>query len=177
MPRLFTGLEVPQDVASQLSLLRGGLTGARWMEPSDYHVTLRFAGDVDGATARDLADALDEIEADEVTVTVDSLEAFGGDKPRALFARVKPDKSLKELQADHERLARIVGLPPETRKFTPHITLARLRDSNPIAVADWLNTRAIGRSISFTAKRFVLFSARASVGGGPYMVEAAYPLG
>jgi len=50
MPRLFTGIEIPPDVGQALSLLRGGLPGARWITPDHYHVTLRFIGDVDDTT-------------------------------------------------------------------------------------------------------------------------------
>ena len=81
-----------------------------------------------------------------------------------------------ELQAEHERLMQRVGLEPEGRKYTPHVTLARLRDSSSRQVADYLSMRAAFRSPPFPVSRFVLFSSRASVGGGPYVVEAAYPL-
>jgi 2'-5' RNA ligase len=81
-----------------------------------------------------------------------------------------------ELQAEHERLMQRVGLEPEGRKFTPHVTLARLRDSSSRQVADYLAIRPFLAPLSFRVTRFVLFSARASVGGGPYLVEAAYPL-
>jgi 2'-5' RNA ligase len=81
-----------------------------------------------------------------------------------------------ELHAEHERLMQRVGLEPEGRKYTPHVTLARLRDSSSWQVADYLSARGWYRSEPFSVSRFVLFSARASVGGGPYVVEAAYPL-
>ena len=71
---------------------------------------------------------------------------------------------------------RRIGLPPEPRKFLPHITLARIKGASVLAVADSLSMRAIIRPISFTAKRFVLYSSRASTGGGPYIIEAAYPM-
>ena len=54
MPRLFTGLEMPDAVVGQLALLRGGVVGARWLEPEDYHITLRFIGDIDARMARDI---------------------------------------------------------------------------------------------------------------------------
>ena len=55
MPRLFTGLEIPPDIGQTLSSLRGGLPGARWIDPENYHVTLRFIGDIDGAAAQPYA--------------------------------------------------------------------------------------------------------------------------
>ena len=178
MPRLFTGLEIPGDVGLELSACRGGLPGARWIDPENYHITLRFIGDVDHATARDLFSLLgDGRRRGPLTVTLDELATFGGERPRAVFARAVPTSDLNELQSEHERLVRRVGLPPERRKFTPHVTLARLRDASPIDVAGYIGMRGRFPKLSFMARRFVLFSARASTGGGPYVVEAAYPLG
>ena len=70
-----------------------------------------------------------------------------------------------------------IGLEPEGRKFLPHVTLARLRDSSSRQVADYLAARGFFRTSPFRVSRFVLFSSRNSVGGGPYVVEASYPLG
>jgi 2'-5' RNA ligase len=176
MPRLFTGLEIPPEIARQLAALRGGLPGARWMEPSDYHITLRFLGDVDGRTAREVTHYLDDISGQPIPLALDGLESFGGDKPRAVFAKAKAHPALASLQADHERLMRQCGLAPETRKFRPHVTLARLRDASAIDVARYLAGSAIISPLTFVASRFVLFSSRDSVGGGPYVIEAAYPL-
>ncbi len=177
MPRLFTALEIPAEVASALTLHRGGLAGARWIDPADYHITLRFLGDVDRRTANDLDEFLGDIRSYPFEVALDALGTFGGDKPRSVFARVQPNPRLIELQADLERLMRKLGLPAESRKFVPHVTLARLRDTAPVDVAHYLSLHPIVRPISFTARRLALMSSRDSVGGGPYVLEAAYPLG
>ena len=58
MPRLFTGLEIPAEIGQTLSNLRGGLPGARWIDPENYHVTLRFIGDIDGVAANEIASML-----------------------------------------------------------------------------------------------------------------------
>jgi RNA 2',3'-cyclic 3'-phosphodiesterase len=177
MPRLFTGLELPEAVAAQVALARGGVHGARWLDPADYHITLRFVGDVDLAVAHDIAETLDQIRRPPVVVRFEGLGWFGGDKPRAIVARVRPEPALVELQAEQERRFRRIGLPPETRRYSPHITLARLRGVGTHAVADYLASRGALAVEPFTAERFVLFSSRDSVGGGPYVIEAAYPLG
>jgi 2'-5' RNA ligase len=177
MPRLFTGLEIPPDIATELSLLRGGLSGARWIDVENYHLTLRFIGDIDERTAGDVYSALERVRRPALSVKLDGLSTFGGDKPRAIVARAKAEAPLIELQAEHERLMRRIGIPPEPRKFVPHITLARLRAASAMAVADYLGTVGYFPGRMFEAKRFVLFSARASTGGGPYVIEAAYPLG
>jgi len=175
MPRLFTALEIPPDVGFGLSLLRGGLAGARWIDPENYHVTLRFVGDVDDATGRDIMEMLGEVRRPAFDLTIEGLDQFGGRKPRAVFAAVKTHPALMELQAEQERIMQRLGLAAE-RNFKPHVTLARLRDASSRQVADYLATRGPYRSPSFHVPRFVLFSSRDSVGGGPYLVEAAYPL-
>ena len=70
-----------------------------------------------------------------------------------------------------------LGLPAETRNFTPHVTLARMRGVSPVAVADYLTSRGRLAATPFVADRFVLMSARDGVRGGPYVVEAEFPLG
>jgi 2'-5' RNA ligase len=177
MPRLFTGLEIPSDVAADLAMLRGGVAGARWIDVENYHITLRFIGDVDDRTANEAAAILDEIQRPSFTVTLDSLSWSGADKPRAIVAKVKPSAPLVELQADQERRLRRVGIEPEPRKYTPHVTLARLYGGRQAAVASYLAERGALIADAFTAERFVLYSAREGSGGGPYVVEAAYPLG
>jgi len=176
MPRLFTGLEIPPRVAQSLAIMRGGLPGARWIDPENYHITLRFIGDIDDSLARDIAGLLGRVQRAPFELRLDGLSSFGGRKPRALVAAAAPVAPLMDLQAEHERLLQRLGLEPEGRKYTPHVTLARLRDSSSRQVAEYLTARAHYRSSPFEVSRFVLFSSRSSVGGGPYVVEAAYPL-
>jgi 2'-5' RNA ligase len=176
MPRIFTGLEIPTDVGAELGMLRGGLPGARWIDPANYHLTLRFIGDVDDATAREVAWLLGQVRRREFELRFGGLTSFGGRRPRAVVAALAPTPSLMELQAEHERLMQRVGLEPEGRKYTPHVTLARLRDTSSRQVADYLAARALMQPLPFKVRRFVLFSSRNSVGGGPYVIEATYPL-
>ncbi len=176
MPRIFTGLEIPADVAQTLSFLRGGLPGARWIDPENYHLTLRFIGDVETGLAREIAFMLGRVTRAPFALRLECLSSFGGRKPRAVVASAAPEPALLELQAEHERLMQRVGLAPEGRKYTPHVTIARLRDSSSRQVAEYLSERGSFRSLPFAVERFVLFSSRASTGGGPYVVEEAFPL-
>lgn len=177
MPRLFTGLEVPEAVGFALSLKRGGLSGARWIDTDSYHITLRFIGDVDHQTADEVADSLDRLSNSmRFDVRLTHLGTFGGDKPRALFAGVEPSPALSQLQAAHERVLQRAGLPAEGRKFVPHVTLARLRGTNALDAARFMAEAGRFEPLQFPVGRFVLFSSRDSVGGGPYVVEQSYPL-
>jgi len=176
MPRLFTGLEIPADIAQRLSLLRGGIPGARWIDAENFHVTLRFIGDIDDRTADEVADALARVRRNEFDLQFSSLDSFGNAKPHSVVARIAPSRALSELQAEHERILQRIGLPPEGRKYTPHVTLARLRNTPHRDVAAYLAVRGGLLSAAFHVTRFVLFSSKASTGGGPYIVEQAYPL-
>jgi 2'-5' RNA ligase len=177
MPRLFTGLEIPADIGFALSLKRGGLSGARWIDPDNYHITLRFIGDVDHQTADEVAQSLDRLSNSlRFDVRLIHLGAFGGDKPRSLYAAVEPSESLTRLQAAQERVLQRAGLEPEGRKFVPHVTLARLRGSNAVEVARFIADGGRFEPLKFPVGRFVLYSSRDSVGGGPYVIEQSYPL-
>lgn len=180
MPRLFTGLEVPFLLADQISLLQGGLQNggnkARWIDRDDFHVTLRFIGDIDHAMAREVVSALDKVRHGPLMLRLDGLGVFGGNKPHSVFANIAPNAELSELQAQQERIFQRLGLVPERRNFIPHITLARCRGFSPADVAHWLTMRGSVMNIPFEVERFVLYSSRDSVGGGPYVVEEDYPL-
>jgi 2'-5' RNA ligase len=175
MPRLFTGLEIPEAIRLRLSLIRAPLDGAKWIEADNMHITLRFVGDVDGRTADDFADALADVPAHPFSVTIEGTGAFGGREPRVLWAGVSAGPELDALYRGHERAARASGLEPDPRDFRPHVTLARLRRTRPQAVARFLEENGALRVEPFTVTRFVLLSARPGSGGGPYVVEAAYP--
>jgi 2'-5' RNA ligase len=177
MPRLFSAIEIPADVAKRLAGLRGGLAGARWIDPEDYHITLRFIGDVDGATADRFDEALGKIRSPAFDLVMDCVGSFGGRKPRTVWAGVAANGALAALSRANELAAQKAGLEPEGRNFHPHITLARLRGAKSDNVARYLSERGAFLTQPFTVRRFVLYSSRASKGGGPYVVERAYPLG
>ena len=177
MPRLFTGIEVPPQVAAVLALKRGGLFGARWIDPENYHITLRFIGDVDYKTATEVTDSLDRLaDSERFTIRLDHLGSFGGDKPRALYAGAGTSPVLLRLQAAQERIVQRLGLAPDGRKFVPHVALARTKGASAAEMARFLAFSGHFTPLEFTVSRFVLFSSRDSVGGGPYLVEQAYPL-
>jgi 2'-5' RNA ligase len=176
MPRLFIGLELPEIVRMRLGLVSGPLPGARWIEPEDMHLTLRFAGDMDNRQADELVGFLEGIETEPFEITIREVGAFGGREPRVIFAGTDPNPRLDALQRAVERACRSAGLAPEPRAFKPHVTLARLKGTKPDVVARFLGSRA-GLVIGpITVDRFVLFSSKPRVGGGPYVVESVFPL-
>lgn len=177
MPRLFTGLEIPSEIALALSLKRGGMPGSRWIDPENYHITLSFIGDVEARSAREIAECLGDIRGFEpISICLEHLDAFGGDKPRSIFARVQPNDELNALKGTLDAALWRAGVRPEKRKYVPHVTLARLRGASSLMVADYLQANATVAPLRFTARQFVLFSSKPSMGGGPYAHEQTYEL-
>ena len=178
MPRLFTGLEIPADVGFALSLKRGGLTGARWIDAENYHITLRFIGDVDHQTADEVADSLDRLSNSlRFSVRLTHLGTFGGDKPRALYAGVEPSEHADA--ACRRRRSGCCSGPACRPKGASSCRMCRWRGcaaAAPMEVARFMAEAGRFEPLSFPVGRFVLFSSKDSVGGGPYVVEQSYPL-
>lgn len=176
MPRLFTAIELPDDVKAELYRLHIPLPGSRWLRQEDYHLTLRFAGDIDHGVAREFAATLAEIDRDAFEVQLSGVGVFGGNDPTSVFADVVANEALEALARAHEKAARSAGLPPQKRPFKAHVTLARLQHSNVDAVARYLTRFGGYRSEPFFVSRFVLMSSRPMTGGGPYGVVESFPL-
>lgn len=176
MPRVFAGIEIPDEIGARLALMRTHLGGARWTEPNEYHLTLRFFGELDRHRQRDVVDGLAGITVPCFPLRLSGIGSFGGDEPRTVYATVEANDKLTELQRATERVARAAGLSPEPRKFTPHVTLGRFRSASPVEIARYLDFYGGFRAGPFTVERMALFSARPGTGGGPYIVEEDFPL-
>jgi 2'-5' RNA ligase len=176
MPRLFTAIEVPDEVRSELYRLHLPLPGARWIKPENYHLTLRFAGDIDAVHAREFADNIASIEVDVFELRVSGVGSFGGHDPSTIYAAIEPSAALESLAKAHEKAARKAQLVPDTRAFKPHITLARLKHSRAEAVARYLTRFGGYRSEPFFVSHVALMSSKPGVGGGPYGIEEIFPL-
>lgn len=176
MPRLFTGLEIPRDIAERLMMLRGDVPTARWIDPANYHITLRFLGDVSNAVADEFAARLEPLTPKPFDIELEGVGFFGSRFPHTLWVGAKAGDALAELARAHERAAVAVGLAPETRTFSPHVTLARLGRCRAADLAPFLANFGAFRAGPFRAERVILYSSRPSHGGGPYAIEADYPM-
>lgn len=168
MPRLFIGLQIPTTHRTALSFLQMGLVGARWIEPSDLHITLRFIGDVDNRQANEIVETLGRHKMSAPEINIGELRSFGGRKPRTVFASVKENAQLLQLNSSLEQMLQQLRHAPDGRKYTPHITLARGSSLKYEKVAHYLAQFGGFSSPAFVPKHVTLYSARDSVGGGPY---------
>ncbi len=174
--RLFAALSVPDDVAQSLMLLQGGVPGARWQAREQLHLTLRFIGDVEGRDAAVLDEALAAIHLPAFDLQLHAVGQFGGNQPHSLWAGVRRHEMLEHLQMKVDNAIRRVGQPQDAHKFTPHVTLARMRHAEPDKVIEWLQYHALYTSAEFTVRAFHLYSSKLTSDGSLYRVEQDYPL-
>jgi RNA 2',3'-cyclic 3'-phosphodiesterase len=174
MPRLFTGLSLPDNVSLDLQIMQGGIPGARWLDPENHHLTIRFIGDIETGVAREIALGLESLRFAPFKLRLKGVGLFGGNKPHSLYAGVEDSSDIRRLHDQHERLCQTLGLPAEHRKFLPHVTLARLKEPDPRALQRWVEVHSLYSTLQFDVTSFQLFSSRPLKGGGPYAVEAEY---
>ncbi len=177
MVRLFVALSMPEATASALSELCSGLPGARWVNPEQFHLTLRFIGEVDGRTARHVADELAGIQMPSFDLALHGVGTFGDKRAaRSLWAGTRPAPGLDRLHEKIDGAMARLGLPPDRRKFAPHVTLARLNQPPIDRLGAYLVHHALFSAPAFSCDRFVLYSSFLSHGGAIYTPERVYRL-
>src|SRR5882757_2004881 len=179
MPRLFVALPVPEEIADDLLALQSGVPDARWVLPENFHVTLCFAGEVQGAIMRDFEEELADIAGPRFAVALAGVEQFSsGKQPRALVATVERSDRLQWLQQKVSTVARNCGVEIERRKFRPHVTLARFPNSAETGhhIAQFMASYSTFQAGPWVADHFALYSSRQNRSGSIYREEAAYDL-
>jgi RNA 2',3'-cyclic 3'-phosphodiesterase len=176
MLRLFVGIEFPPELRLHLSLLQSGVAAAKWVDPGNFHLTLRFIGEVDEGTAADVDEALLRLKARRFSLQLAGVGVFGGDKPRQLWVGVEREPALATLQSKIEQALIRVGLPPEPRKFAPHVTLARLRLPKRDDIQRFLVANAQFRAEPLRVDRFSLIASYPTKAGSVYEDQADYEL-
>ena len=175
--RLFVGIALPDDIRARLVLLRGGLKGARWVGQENLHLSLRFIGEVTGGFDQDLDRALRSVDGPAMALSLAGLGAFDRrGRVHAGWAGVEKSDALAALRDRVESALVRLGLEPEHRKFTPHVTLARMKKGDARAAGLYLETHAWFQAPSFTVEYFTLFESRLGHGGARYSVYRDYPL-
>ena len=175
--RLFVAIDLPDSVQERLALLCCGLPGARWVDPGQIHLTLRFIGEVDGGLFLDIRDALTEIEGKSFSLAPSGVGFFPPrGKPRVVWVGLQKNEPLIKLRNRVESLLVGLGLEPEGRKFSPHITLARLKNTPPIKMARFLESHSRFCTSSFSVENFHLYSSVLGRKGAVHRIEASYQL-
>jgi RNA 2',3'-cyclic 3'-phosphodiesterase len=173
MLRLFVGIALPPALKLRLSLLASGVPGARWVDPGNYHLTLRFIGEVDEGMASDVDAVLLHIQAKRFDVALAGVGHFGD---RMLWAGVEKSPPLVHLRDKVESALVRLGLEPETRRYAPHVTLARLRNASGAKLQEFLAEHALFRAEPFPVEKFSLVASYLTKAGSIYEDQADYEL-
>lgn len=177
MIRLFIAIDLPEQVARDLGRLSCGLPGARWVVLEQMHLTLRFVGEVDGTLFKDIEEGLADIESPVFDLRLNGLGFFPPRKqPKVLWAGVEPVAPLIALRRKVEGVLSRLGLPSEGRKFSPHVTMARLRDTPLAKLTRYLSGNSMYGSQEFVVDEFHLYSSTLTSKGAIHQLEASYPL-
>lgn len=175
--RLFIAIVPPDSIQDALAELEVGLPGAHWTPPPQIHLTLRFLGDVAPRTTSDIRNALESLRIPTFHLEVCAVGHFPPrGRPRVLWAGVSASAALAHLQQRVDKAMVRIGLPPEPRKWQPHLTLAKLQGAPEIKVAEFLATNALLRLQPFAVTQFHLFSSVTSPEGADYTLEESFDL-
>jgi len=179
--RLFTGLEIPYEVARRLEELieRLRLTAAlKWSPPANLHITTKFIGEWPEARLGELKAALGALPGRGlIEVQVRKLGFFPNSRaPRVFWVGVEGGGELATLANETERALASLGVQPEQRGFSPHLTLSRIKE--PVRL-ERLHEE-IGRLPSldfgsFVADRFHLYHSRPGRAGSVYTKISDFP--
>jgi RNA 2',3'-cyclic 3'-phosphodiesterase len=176
MLRLFVGIEFPPELKLRLSLLQTALPGARWIDPGNLHLTLRFIGEIPEDLAADVDEAMGRLRARRFTVRLAGTGIFGGNRPHTLWVGVERDPDLVRLHDKIEHALIRAGIAPEPRRFAPHVTLARLRDPELDKLGYFLAAHALFRADPLPIDRFSLIASFPTKAGSVYEDQADYML-
>lgn len=175
--RLFVALDLPAEVKSSLAGITGGLIGAKWVPEDNYHLTLRFIGDINRHQAEDVDLALAGLRARGFDLTINGVGVFEkAGKPSTLYANIERSPGLDHLRAKIETALQRVGLEAERKRFTPHITLAKLDMVPHAKLASWLQTRNLFKLPPVPVEYFTLFSSALGGETPVYTPEVEYQL-
>lgn len=178
MPRLFIAVDLPQDVREEVANLCFGVPTARWVKSDQFHLTLRFIGNVDDRAFHDITAALETIEQAPFSLRLRGVGHFPPRRdPRVLWVGVEDSEPLMGLHKSIERAVRNAGIEKEKRKFHPHITIARIRERTPVErVTGFLGANAMYASRVIPVNEFHLYSSLLKPEGAIHTREATFGL-
>ena len=172
--RLFVAIDLPLSIVESFSGIREELEphsrNLRWVRSESIHLTLKFLGEVSPPRLVPIEVQLGRIRRAAFKLSVSGVGFFPNIKaPRVLWVGVS-SQAVERLAADVDKPMSELGFPPDRRKFTPHLTLARSRGKghmNPklVQAAGRFRDSDFGE---FTADRFHLYESRLDPSGAVY---------
>jgi 2'-5' RNA ligase len=175
--RLFVAVDPPAAIGESLASLCRDLPGAKWTRPGQLHVTLRFLGAVPAAAVAGIADRLRGVGFGAFDLVARGFGAFPSLRsPRVLWTGLSPGAPLEALHGEIER--RLSGAAaPDDRRFSPHLTLARLDGTPGRAVREWIEKREPFETAPWRVPAFSLYASTLTPTGAIHRELESYPAG
>ncbi len=170
-------LPIPLTQRDQLRRICCGVRPARWLSEENFHLTLRFIGEVEEPEVAYVMSALSSVRFPQFELQVSGVGYFkSGRKITSLWAKVEISSALVSLYEGIEKVLKRHGLIPERRKFIPHVTLAKLKNASPEHVREWLQNNGAFHMAPFNIDRFRLYESYRSTSGATYTSVQEFPL-
>lgn len=177
MLRLFVAIDLPESLRDSLARLQAGLPGANWIDPDNFHVTLRFIGEIADHRLEEIDERLAAITAPPFDLALAGVGSFArGREPISLWMGLDRSEPLMALQRRIDRALSRAGFASDEKRYTPHVTLARLRRTPEPDLAVFIAAHNLFRAEPFRVDRFTLFSSQLGSAGSIYSAEADYLL-
>ena len=176
MYRLFVAVDLPNEVRDVVAGIAGrDLAGARIVPREQLHLTLRFIGDADEAQYQAIKKALGSVKVATFSLTLKEVGHFPpGRRPRVLWVGMDESAPLRVLQQEVELALVGAGVPPEERGFSPHITIARLKETPSGRVLALEEKNRLFHAGPFPVEEFYLYSSTLTREGAIHKREAVY---
>ncbi len=176
--RLFVGLELPWEARRRLAMLGGrGVPGARWVPMENFHLTLRFIGEVPAYRAEEVDEALAALRAKRFALELAGVGTFAkGGRDTTLWVGVTRNPALEHLAGKIETALQRAGMHAERRRFAPHVTLARLDNAPVDKLAGFVQAHNLFRAGPIEVACFTLFSSQLGKEASVYTPEVEYEL-
>lgn len=179
MSRLFVAIDLPDPIKDHLTKMCSGVPGAKWVQRPQLHLTMRFIGEVDTPKFQEIKTALAGVQSEAFTMTLQGIGRFPPKgAARVLWVGIAPQPALHQLQRQIENsLVQGIGLTPEDRPFSAHITLARLKSPPPPQTVErFLSQHEQFQTEVIAVESFVLYSSILTPQGPHYRREASFAL-
>lgn len=177
MIRLFIAIDIPETICKEVEGIGRSIPNARPVPAEQLHLTLKFIGEVDGSTFLDIQEILGEIIHPKFSLCLKGVGTFPPrGTPRILWAGVEPVKNTIALRNSIERELSTINVPREKKKYTPHLTLARLKNSPTPALQNFLAGNAFLKTPYFPVDTYSLYSSQLSPKGAIHTLESSYSL-
>lgn len=177
MIRLFTGLSLPENLRARIQLIQGGIPGACWTALENYHITLTFIGEVDESVAEEVDEALSSVRAEGFSLKLKGTGSFAqGSWPKVLWLGVEAAEKLSLLKEKTDHAMKKRGVEFDARKYTPHVTLAYLKEPDEQMLGDFMQANNLFASEPFAVKNFILYRSDLTKNGPSYVPLRSYAL-